>query len=410
MIMEYFKQKMMKIIKILAAMVCIPLLIACDADHPFEMDETVEYTPIRVKAFLPGEIQSRAQITYGGCYDTDGKPNPKIGETFMWNDKDWFTLFNITRLNECPEGAELEAIKISEDRKTAIFETVSSVKPNLSIRKGDTIFVMSGQVLRYYKKDSYGQAILDEVGKEIFDERKIFTIPIGAEANKPQPVLINPNDESLSFMKENLIWYDIVTVEDDGIVPDLHFKHLSAIMRITVHNESGKDLYPTKLELLYNTNSQQSNSEDGIDRNPSFFKTAMYCSIIGSASGGIGFKLYDTNDIYRGSQPYTYSIGTTINSKDGTNDTGESIRNGETYEFYITAVPRIDNDSKGEAITISLTVFHDTDHQYSLTLHDFYQVINAGKRYWFNVTATPAGDLVLTSQFDPTKYPNSTTE
>ena len=67
-------------------------------------------------------------------------------------------------------------------------------------------------------------------------------------------------------------------------------------------------------------------------------------------------------------------------------------------------MPRIENDRKGDQLIIDLIKKHDTDHPYRITLDNFKTIIEAGKRYWFKLTATPAGDLVLTSKYNPDDY------
>ncbi|MDE5585911.1 MAG: hypothetical protein K2I92_06160, partial [Muribaculaceae bacterium] len=148
---------------------------------------------------------------------------------------------------------------------------------------------------------------------------------------------------------------------------------------------------------------------DPVDRNPSFFNTTLYCSVETDENNEFYLKVYDTNEFYNGSKPYTNEIGTTINGKIGTEDGGESIPNGESYELYLSTVPRIGNDSFGDKITIDIIENHHTETPYSITISNFNRVIEPGKRYWFDVTATPARNLVLTSKYNPEDYKASDT-
>lgn len=365
---------MKTITKILAALLLMQWAYSCVSDSPAETTTSAETGapkhPITVKAHLPSTVESRAQIKYN-CQDT-------TREIFMWTHKAYMTVFNITRLSENPEGLELETTEEKIHGNIAEFESLKDY-PYFNVKAGDIIFANLSETKRKYDPDSID-----------FDKRNIFTIGVGTEENKPQYIVKNPVDSSLSHMKDNLKMYDIVIAEKDGEIPELHFKHLSALMRITLRNATGKDIYPTKLEFKYP-------SVTGIE---SFFNTTLYCSVTGDNPDNFGLKVYDDKiEFYGGSEPYTANIGTTINGKNGTADAGESILDGESYELYLSTVPRINNDSYGNSLTIHLIANHDTDHPYAITLDGFNEVITAGKRYWFDLTATPEGTLMLTSQW-----------
>lgn len=398
--------------KIWAAFTLSALLCACQADpfdseqpeQPIEDDatespmENEKPNRIVVRASLPESGGSRAQIVYGG--------EDESGETFLWNDKDWITLFNISKLEECPYGVQLETVRI--DGGSADFESAEDVDPSFRVEAGDVLLAMYGEILPRFKNAT------------TLDERKIFTFSVGTEANKPQYIVENP-DTSLSYMKDNLKMYDIVTVIEDGVVPSLHFKHLSALLRITLHNASGKDIYPTNLEFKYPTGPDYSESDEDDDNQEnsgdddssglytgktvyecgSFFSTTMYFSVEGNSDDGYSFKIYDTDEFFlSSSKPYTYKISTTINGKNGTYDSGNVIHAGATYNLYLSTVPRIDNDIKGDKLIINLVHNHQTKTPYSCTIEGFDRVIKPGLRYWFKLTATPDGKLMRTSQWE----------
>lgn len=351
----------------MAALMLLPLLYACQSEEPMDTPTTetdIQKHPITVKAHLPSTIESRAQITYN-CPDT-------TREIFMWNEGDKINIINISKLSEFPYG--IEGLKITAiNGRNATFESFDY--DELPINAGDTILALYGDGVfrRKYNDDA------------TYDERNIFTIDVGTEANKPQYIYKNPVDTTLSYMKHNLKMYDILIVEEDSVMPEVHFKHLSAIMRITLRNASGKDIYPTKLEFKYP-------SVTGIE---SFFNTTLYCSV-----EDLELKAYDTDDLFKGSEPYTANIGTTINGKEGTSDSGESVPNGESYELYLSTVPRLKNASYGDSLTIHLIANHKTEHPFSISLKGFKEVITAGKRYWFDLTATPDSTLILTSEWE----------
>ena len=364
--------------KIFIVLPILSILCACQSEVPQE--DIVPKRVITVRASLPETDNTRAQITYG---------NTEIErEIFMWDDKDWITVFNISRLSECPLGVQLETTTPNIKGRSAVFESVKSVNPNFEIKAGDIIFVNYYETERKYGPDSIS-----------FDERNIFTIGVGTEANKPQMIVQNPTDSSLVYMKDNLRMYDIVTAVEDDKIPDLHFRHLSAIMRVTLRNETGKYIYPTKLEFKY----------PGTE---SFFNTTLYCSVDTASSNKSGLKVYTDNEFYKGSNPYTDNIGTTINGKSGTKDIGDSIPPGKTYNLYISTIPRIENNIKGNGLRIDLIKKHDTDHPYSITLEGFDIAIEAGKRYWFNLTAVEENGenkLMLTSDWKA-QHPEQSTD
>lgn len=367
--MTFGIQETMRIRKTLAAAIMLLLLCACQSESYQEVAQPQRNT-IRVKASLPTSSKdTRAQVKYGTGQEQEG-------EIFMWNKKDYITLFNITRLSECPFGVELEEIEISPDGKSAEFESAESVNSTFVVKKGDKLLAVSGEIKRKYYKD-----------ETILDERNIFTYDVGTEANKPQYIVENPDDESLSNMKDNLKMYDIVTAVEDDKVPYLHFKHLSALMRVTFRNETGEDLYLTKLEFKYPDTK-------------SFFNTTLYFSVESDETGDSYLKVYEDDEFYNGSNPYTDNIGTTINGKDDTTDIGDVIRNGESYELYLSTVPRIGNNRTGKEFTIHIIEKHDTDNPYVITFNDFDIVIEAGRRYWFDLTATEDRKLVLTSEWE----------
>lgn len=354
----------------------LPLLCACQSESYQETAQPQRV--IKVGAYLPNSNDTRTQVKYGSGVD-------ETGETFMWNLGDEIFLYNLDA-TELINYVNLGITKI--DGNKAEFE---SEPAELDIKPGDRILITYFVSSRYYKKDEQGNTTPEP------DPRNIISLYVGTEQNKPQIIVKNPDDESLSYMKGNLMMYDVVTVDENGQIPDLHFKHLSALMRVTLRNETGVDLFPTKLEFKY----------PGTE---SFFNTTLYFSV----NDDMSLKVYEDYEFFKGSAVYTDNIGTTINGKDGTNDVGESILNGESYELYISTVPRMGNDKKGDNFEIHLIVSHDTDYPYVITFDNFDTAIEAGKRYWFDLTAiiTPEGErkLMLTSEWKKQQNEQGTTE
>lgn len=330
------------------------------------VDHTSSKRIFTLKASLPATPESRAQVAY------DNKNEDY--EIFLWNTGDFITIFNLTRLSECPDGIEFDLVNI--DGNIAEFESLPTDRLNIQV--GDTILASFYETKRVQNVDGS------------YDERNIFTLDMGTEGNKPQYIVEHPDDSALESMKDNLRMYDVVVAEKDGEIPDVHFTHLSAIIRVSMRNASGHDIYPTQISLDY----------PSVSGNEFFFNTELYYGIVGNDSGGFGLKVYDDGELYSGSKPYTSSISTTINGKNGTVDVGESIHDGETYELYITTVPRIGNTERGNGLTIKLIENHDTDNPYSITIDGFDAIIEAGARYWFKLTATPDRTLMFSSKWD----------
>lgn len=356
----------MKINKILFALIGLPLLYACGADtpgdKPFEEEPDPEPAkPLIIRAALP---ETRAQITYNN-------QDVKAGEIFLWDEDDEIFLYNLSNLKDNPKEACFIITKF-EDRNAEFefdYDPYAGHAESFTCVKGDTILAIYGETNRE---------------KFVDDPRNVIAMTdIGTESNKPQYVVKDPTTASLKYMQSNLKMYDVAVVAEDDVLPELHFKHLSAILRVTLNNNSGEDIFFTKLEFNYpETNC--------------FFNTAMYFSVNNIENGGYDLIVYDTDEFYNGSKPYTSSIGTTVNGKKGTIDSGEALPNGDSYEFYITTVPRLNNDIRGTELTISFTKDHDTNNPFTYTLKGFNVPIRAGYRYWFDLTITPEKQLILT--------------
>ncbi|MDE6808160.1 MAG: hypothetical protein K2I98_06865, partial [Prevotella sp.] len=376
------------------------LLCACQSESEQVSEnyqETVQLQRVAtIKASISNSNQTRAQVQYGTAKE-------EKREIFMWNQRDMIYLFNLSNLSKETKITRYYIKELDDsNRKSAEFtffepeddydRQMYATEP-LSVNAGDMILAVYGEVSRY--KEGWIEKYKD-----------VFAYYVGTEENKPQFIVENPNDGSLSYMKDNLKMYDVVKADDNGQIPDLHFKHLSALMRVTLHNETGEDLYLTKLEFKYPTKTET--GEDGIS---SFFNTTMYFSV----NDDMSLKVYDDNEFFGSSKPYTDNIGTTINGKQGTTDKGESIPNGGSYELYLSTVPRIGNNSKGDSFTIHVIKDHKTDlgYPYSITLDNFNTVIEAGKRYWFDLTAvgTEKGErkLMLTSEWKKLQNGQGTT-
>ena len=370
----------------LSVLITLTYLCSCQSEVPIETSQPTQ--KIYIRASLPNENETRAHIIYGY-----GDPKNANKERFIWDEEDEINILNLSKLSECPFGVIVNATNINGN----IAEFTPIDNPDFRVEQGDTILAIYGEINRVAYKDN---------GEVYYDERKIITIGLGSQGNKPQWIEKNPDKNStLTYMRHNIKMYGVVIAERDGEIPEINFKHLSAFMRISFHNETGKDLYLTQLDFKYPTKSPTSSESDKVKHDLSFLNTTLYLSI--EPDENEGFKLKTYEEFYNGSDVYTDNIATTINGKNGIEDAGESILNGESYELYLTTVPRIGNDSYGEKITINIIESHHTETPYSITIDNFNRVIEPGKRYWFDLVATPDNKLVFKSQYNPADYKSS---
>lgn len=398
----------MKIKNIIAAFVMLPMLYGCQSDElrteePDLPQDNVEEPqeparPLRITASLPGK-ESRAQVTYGN-------PDRDAGEEFIWNDNDEIYLYNMSDLENNPKEAIFGIRNINGFQ--ADFEFVPSSDAghagSFSYNPGDLLIV------------TYGESWRNQNNAE-FIKNGIITMVVGAEANKPQLFVDEPGDTCLRFMQDNLRMYSAVRVDEDGNIPPFHFQHLSAIMRVTFTNATGKDLFPSKIEFKY--------PEIEGNKTEVFLKTTLYFSIAQDDQPIMGSKvidgkkmewtgvksvldgynlLYYTGDaLYSGSDTYSSEIGTTLARKDGTVDVDNVLASGKTYDLYVTTVPRINNDIVGEnGIRIEIVNEHDTDYPYYIDVPNFNVAVQAGMRYGFSLTAVPGTkEMVFSSQYQP---------
>lgn len=410
---------------ILAALFLMPILYSCQSDFvqenlPISPEETAVEKKISVKAFMPDSESTRAHITYGN------KDEDK--ENFIWDLNNEINIINYSKFFENPYGVKVEVERISNNGKSAEF---SSIDPkDLNVMQGDTILSVFGEIGILQSKDDQGVVITDQ--------RKIVRVGVGTEAGYPQMIIEEPDkktqeemDETLNYMKDNFKMYALHVAEEDNVIPEIHFNLFSSIMRVTLHNATGSAIYPTKLEFNYfdekksndNSNeiSTQVNESDKVSPPTGtpvkcFLNTNIYFSAKGDEKNGFSLITYDSEDdiqnIYGKTDPFTAKIGTTINGKEGTEDSGGKIAHGQSYDLYIATVPRLGNNLKGNKLYIDLIVSHDTDHPYRIILDPetlgnedgFNIVIEPGKRYWFDLTAVKDeggnNKLMLTSKWE----------
>ncbi len=368
---------------------------------------------LSVKASLPNSIDSRAVITYGNYED-------KNKEFFEWND-DYLTLFNITRFSEFHTAYEAPLLVIDtdkSDKKNATF--IFAPDKETSRLDGERFYdlMQPGDVIC---------AILGSAGSASLAECKEGTTNLisyfAGSTFYDQKIYNNPTTADsfygLRHINQMMRMYDIVRVGEDGKIPDLHFKHLSAIMRVTLRNETGAPLFtkPSDLVFTYPTGSDCAfiygfSRVSVVENEPNSF------SLVENFDGVVN----DDPDIPQSDKTTTHSDKTTLKINEKTQTT--TLAPHETYELYAVVAPRIGYSLVGRELIIDLYDGVESGYgkegynvdKYSITIDDFNRPIEPGKRYWFNLTAvkeevngTVETKLVFSNQWTP-PHPDSPDE
>lgn len=205
----------------------LPLLCACGTDVIEELPDTPMENPVEdgeetpdverlvIRAALPGEDKSRAQVQYGN-------QNIAAGEFFMWNEDDKITVINMTS----GEKASFSISKI--EGNTAEF----------TMNSGETLNANKGTTLVAF----YGDADLNTSRDHL-----IFT-----PQSSQQVKTATPSDEDLRHLQKSLMMVaPPVTVTESDKIPDLHFEHLSSLFRVTVNNRQATELTLNKVCFTY---------------------------------------------------------------------------------------------------------------------------------------------------------------
>lgn len=380
----------------------LPLLLALFAcQSEISQESNVPKRVFTVTASLPAPDNTRAVISYGN-------QNPDK-EVFEWTDDDCITLFNITKFADFHAHNTAPLLMINNingikaefefDPSTAA-QKADGEKFFSIMEPGDVIFAILGAAGSAdpdteYDND-FGNGISCYMGSNWYS----------------QNIVENPKDTSfygLYHVHKMMRMYDIVEVKEKGVVPDLHFKHLSAIMRVTLRNETGSPLFTKSSDLVFSYNT-------GDDC--AFIYGFSYFSVVkGDDADGYylkeNFKAPEKRHPLNPIPPqktvtHTYRAIHKVNMS----SSGVPLKNGETYDLYAVVAPRIGYKLTGsEGLDIELYnngaetaygVYEDCE-KYSIKIEDFNMPIEAGKRYWFNLTAVKEEDgetkLMLTSEW-----------
>ncbi len=393
--------------KIKTIAITIPMVLtlwSCQSDSPQENQSTKKV--LSVKASLPDSDATRAIIKYGNYNDS-------LREELLWvqeiqykdrTEDDYIKLFNITRFSETHYDKIITPYLYLTDisGKTATFESLTNYS-GFPVKKGDILLAVQG--------------FADPANKEDVAEGSTNVISYEAASSLYDQKIVNDPTSytALSHMYFMLHMYDIVKVEEDDVIPDLHFKHFNAIFRITLQNQTGNPLFIGPSEMVFTASSQERTA---------FIYGFNYFSVVGNETDG--FYLQENFKVTPPRHPLnpTKPAETTVLSHKTTHKINISdkdripLNDGETYEFYAVLTPRI-GERIGNTETIDkLTIdvfsngaesgyyeYYDTPEKgkpdrYTITIDDFNRPIEPGKRYWFNLTATNEAIKVDTKEYD----------
>ncbi len=393
--------------KIKTIAITIPMVMtlwSCQSDSPQENQSSKKV--LSVKASLPDSDATRAIIKYGDYEDPSR-------EELLWvqelqykdrNESDYIKLFNITRFSETHYDKKITPYLYLTDisGKTATFESLkNSEYSEFPVKAGDILLAVQGFADPANKKDvaeGSTNVISYEAASSLYDQ-KIVNDPTSFTA--------------LSHMYFMLHMYDIVKVEEDDVIPDLHFKHFNAIIRVTLQNKTGQPLFTGPSDMVFTTSSNDMTA---------FIYGFNYFSVVGNESDGYylqeNFKTDPPKHPLNPIDPpkttvLSHKTTHKINYMGGNN---LPLNNGETYEFYAVVTPRIGqrigNTETIDKLTIDVfnngaeSSYYSTDaaitkpDRYTITIDNFNTKIEPGKRYWFNLTATDEAITVETNVYD----------
>lgn len=380
MVIFNIKRKMK--IKLIA--LAIPMMVAlwsCQSDSPQDIQSPKKV--LTVNASLPGSDNTRAIIKYGDYEDSSReeliwvKDIPYLDRTMS----DYIKLFNISHFTDNHYGSKetpyLEITDISG--KKATFASLTEY-PDFSVKAGDILLAVQG--------------FADPANKDLVAEGSTNVISYQASsALYDQKIVKEPTTlTAMSHMFFMQHMYDIVKVEKDNVIPDLHFKHFNAIIRVTLQNKTGKQLFDKYTELVFTTSSADGSS---------FLYGFNYFSVVGNDEDG--YRLQENFKETPKRHPLcpippeetVYLSNKTSHFINKSENNRIPLENDSTYELYVVVTPRVGYSENFEKFTIDLYdgvessfyADHEDVNKYTITIDDFNRAIEPGKRYWFKLTA-----------------------
>lgn len=320
------------------ALMLLPLLCACQADDiegiQEEIPETpsIEVEPVTIKASLPGGDKSRAQVKYGN-------QDNAAGEFFMWNDNDKITVYNYTKIQANAAGfGNITGTKFAIGNINGNNADFTAIE-DFAVTPGDVLIALYGNNFTYRTTMSLTQMI-----------------DISNETTSKQEKKSTYDDSELKHLQDEIKMYDIVKVDANGNIPELHFKHLSSLIRVTIYNAKEEPLAINKIKFSYGENH--------------------------SFPDDITYKIYAGDEVmlkYECSSGYYTGLECEYES-------GKEITlaSHETYDLFFAFTPYEDNEST----TLNITL----NDGFSIDIEGFKNIpFKPGYRYWFDLTLTDDG-------------------
>ncbi len=394
----------------LALLALLPALFSCQSEAPQESKaDKKEFT---VRAYIDTPEDTRAAIEYGYGYN-EGDENKEI---FTWvnngRDRDYITLFNLSKFSDFHQTykAPLMYVKTIKGKQAEFAfdpeddaESSNNALFQENMEPGDTILAVVCEAHAAKLADCdpvYSNVISYEAASQLYDQK----------------IVKNPTTENaMRHVHMMMHLYDVVIVDENGNIPDLHFKHMSSIFRVTLQNKTGKPLFSNISEIIFTAHSTDMSA---------FIYGFNYFAVVGNENGGFhleeNFKLTPPRHPLNPTKP-AKTIVLSHKTKQQINYISADkipLDNGETYEFYAVVTPRIGSQKFTPEVVDSLTIdvfsngaesgyyeYYDTPEKgkpdrYTITIDNFNRKIEPGKRYWFKLTATNDSVKVKTNVYD----------
>ncbi len=355
-------------------------LCACQSEDPKEQDKSLSKEEFCVRATLPETVTTRALLEYG--HDDEKE------EIFEWTKQDYISIINISQFEELHTKAgevlmvikNIDGIKadfvpdyIDDDDEAAGKHFFEVTKP------GDTILAI------------FGVANPADLAEAVEGTTNLISYFAGSNWTAQKIVDSPTTYNALTHVHDMMRMYDIVKVDENGKIPELHFKHLNAIIRITLQNQTGVPLFGKMSEVVFST------SPDDID---TFIYGFSYCSVetndVGESYLKENFKKIPERHPLNPTAPDTTQYVLPMTSHIINRYGGATLNDGDTYELYAIVSPRIGHSDVSDKFTIDLYdgvesgfyAGYEDASKYTISIDNFNRAIEPGKRYWFRLTAT----------------------
>ncbi len=299
----------------------------------------------QTKADELDEAHTRAQVKYG---------NQKAGEYFMWNEGDAFRLYNLSRDGRYDFLIDSD-YRESSPQSSADFTTTSDLS---TVRKGDILIAFSPNLAN------------GNVSSGLFSITSLITGFVQTKTD-------SPGNADLKHLRESMCMYATTTATADGKISELSFKHLTALFRYTLVNNSDAAIEIDFINTSYSVG-------DNIFRYSTEFEWS-------STNGGVVRPVFVGNFLQ-------------LEFKEGA--AYATLAAGSTYDAFVAFFPVEDVPfAENSTLTISVgaavggvyrTLKRTIDTSLITEANGGVDHFEAGKRYWFDFVVSPVGEVTGT--------------